>query len=300
MTVDPVHRSARPGPVWPWLILLIVVSGCVDESPPFTEVKRPDERITQVEWAAFRRVCNALPHLPVPSPEPVFPETPDWPGSRTLPICDLVGEEQRDLELHWSVARWARLLKGDHRLERHLRREQMTLHQFCGMLITLGTAVARTQLSEDFPLTQQLAKAEAIRAALRKDNRVFSSLPSEQQFDVLRDAAWVTRADLMERLLFPPEENLRLVRQHDEWLRKLLPAEFFTDRKNTLIDQMSAEGVPFFESPDVGEDWNIVWDPATAVRITGTTTSADSSDNSDTPPTTDSSRSQAPPGNTPF
>lgn len=286
MTAEPVNRSKRPGRGWRWLLLLIATTGCVDETPPFTEVKRPDERITQVEWVAFRRVCNALPHLPVSCPEPVFPETPDWPGSRTLPISDLVGEEQRDLELHWSVTRWARLLKGDHRLERHLRREQMTLNQFCGMLVTLGTAVARAQLSDDFPLTQQLAKAETIRAALRKDNRVFSSLSSEQQFDVLRDAAWVTRANLMERLLLPPEENLRLVRQHDEWLRKLLPAEFFVDRKDTLIDRMSAEGVPFFESPEVGEDWNIVWDPATAVRVTGTTASAESSDNSDTPATT--------------
>jgi len=262
----------RPSPQQPsrnrwFVVLLLLIVGCGDEPPPFTEVKRPDQVITDSEWAAFERVVSALESPRLPSPQPAFPVPPNWPANRTLPIADLMEEEKLKLENGWSVERWSSLYTQNRLLARLLRREQMTVDQFSGMVLTLGLAAARKQLDPALNLTASLENGRPLVNRLRKDQRVFSSLPSVERFDILREAHWLTRIDRIEHLQMPPEGNLQLVEKHWDWLKKILPIEFLEDGAPQLIDRMAAEGIPFLETERTGLDAHIEWSPAEAIRL---------------------------------
>jgi hypothetical protein len=239
-----------------------VILGCEPERPAFTEVKRIGERLTPAEWAGFVRVVEHLPDRRLPEFPQVLLSPPQWDSKRSLPIRELYDEELRRLEECWDPAHLGRIFERNRALERELKREEFTPQQFAGLVLTLGAALSRSQVSDDVDLPDLADQARPFLKELSEDETVFVKLAPDAQHDVLQKARWLARRIRADVLRQVPPENIALVVEHREWLAHAFPDEFLTDPLHELRDLLLEQGVPFEELPDSGLDEEIRFTPA--------------------------------------
>jgi hypothetical protein len=258
-TTSPLRQLALVG------ALLAACAGCGEEAVLSIEVKQPDQPLTEAEWTSFRRAVEGLGPNGLNDLPGVFPPAPDWPATRTLPVSGLADAEQRLLADQWEPATHAGRLTHRPGLARVLRREQLTAEQLIGLTLTVGAALARSQLPEEVPFDDLLRRDQTVADALAHDERIYSLLETEDRYAVLDRALSLHRIDRLKRMQSVPAENVALLKEHHEWLRKVLPACFHTNPLAAVQDRRAEHGVPFVEHPITGSDAAIEWDPSQAL-----------------------------------
>lgn len=235
-------------------------AGCKKEETHFREVKRPHEKITDAELERFFSIVEQLPDEKVPALK-VYRPLPRWNPRRTMPVDELLKEEQKMLERGWDVEWHAERLSRDRQLQRVLQRKRMTLQQFVGLTLAIGAAISRSRLRDEQNLNAHVSRGRKITARLLKDERTFARLSREERFTVHRNAGWLTRLDRASRLLEIPPENLVLVQKHDKRLKAIFPKEFLDNPLDGIADLLEEKGMPFEELEASGRDANLTWDP---------------------------------------
>ncbi|MDA1017742.1 MAG: hypothetical protein O3A00_25200, partial [Planctomycetota bacterium] len=252
------------------IVLIVGMGGCGEATIDFTEVKRIDENLSDAEVQSFVRIIDSLPDNKLPEMPEAFVEPPEWNPNRTLPVGELVDDELLNMSNRWSEDAVVKQLKLSRRLERALNRERMTPKQFVGLATVIGTALSRSMLDDKHNFDQTIEKGEPILAQLRRDDRPFSSLSPEGQYQMLQRAVWLTRVDRAKHLKLVPRENIELVRRYRERLSEIFPESYVKNPLNDIADLLEEKGLPFVELDESGSDEHIEWEP-TAV-ITGTDT----------------------------
>lgn len=243
------------------VLALASLAGCSKQSIEFREVKRVHDKVTEAELSRFLRIVDSLPDKKLPDFPPVYRPLPNWAPERTLPVNELAKEEQELLDEAWDVDALARHLKGNRHLERAVRREQLTLEQFVGLMLAIGAARSRSRLRKDQDLQTAIKHGEAVTAQLEKDNRKFANLSREARYAVLRRAGSITRVHRAALLKEVPPENIALVKSHAERLDKVLPDYFHVNPLDSIADLLEEQGMPFEELPSSGRDAEITWGP---------------------------------------
>lgn len=254
-----------PAAVITTLLTIASISGCSEPPLEYTEVTRVHEVVTETEATAFLGVVRMLPGGKIPAITPIFAPPPDWSDSRTLPVSDLVQEEQARLNERWDVDRLASEWHGNRALERALRKHRMTVRQFAGLTLTLGAALSRSSIRENQPLPQLKEKGIAEVAHLREENRSFASLSEDGRHHVLQRAIWITRLDRAQRLLHVPPENVDLVQRKKEQLLEAFPEEFSLNPFDGVSDLLEERGLPFLELSSSGSDAELEWSREEAI-----------------------------------
>lgn len=252
---------------WSLLIAasLLLIAGCADEPSPFTETRLPDQVIQPEEWAAFQRIVEALPAPKLLEMPPVYPPLPNWIETRSLPVYELVAEEQRMLAESWNVDVVLKEFVQSKTLKRLLQDEKMTPEQFVGITLTVAAALTRAQLDEDYDFADYLRTANEEITVLQRDRRLYSAMTPDTRHQVLRDAMWLHRVDRMTRLSSVPPENVMLVRQHRDFLKQNLPKRFQRPPLDDVTDMLAERGLPFVEMSASGYDDHLEWNPADAL-----------------------------------
>lgn len=244
---------------------LLLSCGCGAKSLPYTGVKRIDEKVTQAELEAFFAVIDSLPENDLPDFPDVFAQPPDWKPQRTLPVNELLQEEEARIDRRWQVEWLAGQLHDNRALRDALREHRMTPEQFAGLWTTLGAALSRRTLRDDQDLDRLIERGEAVLDRLQQDQRQYSALSREERYRVLRQATWATRRDRAERLKSVPPENVDLVKRHSDRLSAVFSGTFTTNPLDPIVDVREKYGIPFEELPESGSDAEIEWDPDEAI-----------------------------------
>ncbi len=251
-------------------VLCLATIGCHEEAISYREVKRVDERVTAAELKSFFAVVDSLPEKALPPLPSIDSPAPQWSITRTLPVGELVREEQKAIIEHTSVEWLARHCNHVRALKRALRRERMTLEQFFGLVLTMGTALSVDEVDSQRDLDVILARGKRIVAGLVKDQRVFSALTEDGAYHVLEQASWIPLIDRVQRLKQVPPENLALARRHHDRLKAIFPKEFTTDPLAGFAKILENRGAPFVELPSSGSDERIEWSREQAIVGTDT------------------------------
>lgn len=250
---------------WVCLLAPFVWLGCARDEADYREVIRPDEIVHSAEWQAFRRIITRLPSAQLQQlPEQAQP-LPQWHQARTLPVDELASEERSLLERSWDPSRLARELWTLKANDNPFEGEQLTAEQFTGLALTLGTAIRRAALPEDFPLDAIISRGKAATQHLSQDKRLYSTLSLEDRHRVLDEAAWLHYVHEAQTLKSVPEVNVALVQRNAKWLREVLPPHYFSPPLQAAADLLREEGLPFIESPESGLDAEIRWSPGDAL-----------------------------------
>jgi hypothetical protein len=245
--------------------MLAICAGCADEAPLSTDVKPITDPLTSDDWAQFKKVVDGLGPSGLKDLPSVFAPLPDWQALRTLPVSELAASEQRLLDEHWDPKSMTPRLSQRPGLARMLRREKFTPEQFAGLILSVGAALARTQIPDGVPIDELLRRGHTVVDALKNDQRLYSSLEIEDRYAVLDQVVWLHRVDRLKRLKATPAENVALAQKHAVWLKQVLPACFLTDPLADVPDLLGEQGLPFVELPESGTDAEIDWDPLTAI-----------------------------------
>jgi len=248
------------------LAAVLGLAGCSEERQERVGIADISDKVSDEEFERFLNVVKRLPDEKLPEMPPFFGPAPDWSPSRTLPVHDLVKEEEELLRARWSTETMAKHLEHDHALRRALRRAEMTLNEFCNVVGALGIALNHGTLRKNQDPQAILDKAKRPLEQLKKDDRSFSELSREEMYVVLRQAAWIARADRAGRLASVPPENLALARKHAEQLAEIFPIEFSSNPFDPIIDLLEERGLPFEELSDSGSDAEIEWSEIGARR----------------------------------
>ena len=238
------------------------MTGCGSEAEPvqFTEVKLVHEKLKPEEIETFLRIINSLSDKKLPKFPAVFPDPPDWSAARTLSVSELVAEDEKLLEERTRFEWLASRLTPDRRLDRALRREQMSRQQFVGLTLTIGLALTRTAVAGDRDLKRLIERGEKELKLLRRDERPFFELSIDDLYAVRRKAVWLARLDRAERLDQVPPENVALVEENRDKLAAVLPHEFLTDPIAPIADRLEEQGLPFEELTETGSDEYIAFE----------------------------------------
>ncbi|HUG90424.1 MAG TPA: hypothetical protein VML55_06305 [Planctomycetaceae bacterium] len=242
-----------------------MAAGCGSDRLDYIEVKDIDERLTDDEVQTFVRIVEGLPERKLPPLPPVFATPPEWAPSRTLPVNELLAEEQKTIDERWDVGRLAERLERLRRLGRLLKQERLTREQFVGLSLTIGMALSRGTLRAEQDLDEVIERGKQAIERLSRNTRSFAAHPPEGQYYVLSQAAWLARIDRAEHLKRVPLENVALLERHREVLAGVFAAEFTTNPLDPLADPLDEWGIPFEELPDTGRDDELTWDPAEAI-----------------------------------
>jgi hypothetical protein len=253
-----------------WVALLCAVSatfgGCAEEQLEFSEVKRVDEKVTEPELLALLEIISRLPNKRLPKLPPLYMPPPQWNEDRTLPVNELVEEEQRLMLDRQSVESMAANLHRNAPLQRALRRVHITPEQFVGLITTMGVALSRTTLRDDQDLEKVLKRGEVALAELKQNNQRFSALRPDERHRVLQQAIWITRLDRAQWLKMVPPENVALARTHRDILTQVLPAEFAENPLEAVVDLLEERGMPFEELAESGTDGALEWSREDAIE----------------------------------
>ena len=253
-----------------WLLILLflhlLLAGCADAPLEFTEVKRISEKVTDADLNTFLRIVNSLPDEKLPEFPSVFAPPPDWDQGRTFEVSELVEREIKMLAGRSDVEKLGTHLQKNRRLQRALRREQLTPAQFAGLSLAIGVAISRSTLRDDQDLDKIIEEGERKIDELKQDMKSFHLHSPEGQHRVLQQAAWITRIDRAKRLkLVPPENYIDLVQKHGEKLAAIFPDEFTANPLDAVADRLEERGTPFEELAESGSDTEIEWNEADAI-----------------------------------
>lgn len=235
------------------------LSGCSEPETVDSEPKRADDRITDAEVNSFLAIVEALPDHRLPPLPAVMPNAPQWSHSRTLPVSELVKEEEKSLAARISIERFVTHCPQSRFLKRALRREKMTIDQFVGLYLALGLSVSRSHVPADRDLDQIVNRGKRAIIELKKDSRLFSSLKDDEGFFLREQSGWLAVVDRATRLKQVHSANLDLVQRHRAELERVLPAEF---RQNPFLEFgtiLDVRGIPFQEPPGEITDDHIAW-----------------------------------------
>lgn len=246
------------------LPFLPLFAGCQEDVTYYREVKRIHEKVSESEMQRFVRIVEKLPEKKLPELS-VYRPLPDWIPQRTLPVDELVKEEQKLLERGWDVEWQTEQLKRNRHLVEALRRENTTIEQFAGLTLAIGAALSRSQLREEQDLETILNRGRVVAARLLHDQRTFAKLTRDERYTVLRKAAWLTRLDRASRLADVPPENLALIEKHQKELAAIFPKEFLKNPLDDIADLLEEKGMPFEQLDSSGRDEDLTWDRANAV-----------------------------------
>jgi hypothetical protein len=253
----------------PWSLgiaaFLLLIAGCAEEPSPFTETRLPDQIVLPEEWAAFERIVEALPASKLLEMPPVYPPLPNWIETRSLPVYELVAEEQKTLSESWNIEVVLKEFVQTKTLKRLLENEKMTPEQFVGITLTMAAALSRAQLDDDYDFQDYFRTANEELTVLQRDRRLYSAMTPDTRHQVLRDAMWLHRVDRMTRLSHVPPENVMLVRNHQEFLRQTMPKRFQRHPLDDVTDMLAERGLPFVEMSASGYDDNLEWSAADAI-----------------------------------
>ncbi len=245
--------------------LVLMLAGCGDAAVIVGEARKLDEVIAGPEWDAFMRVVNLLPDPKLQELPDHRPPLPLWQAERTLPVDELAAEETLTLKQAWEPAKLVREIARNRAVVKGLRQEQMSVEQFVGMALSLGAAMQRAQLPEDFAFDDLIRRGEQAVHDLQQDHRLFAGLSIEDRHRVLDEAVWLHRVDRARRLQTIPAENIALVKEHADWLKQTMPAAFTAHPFDKVADLLEEQGLPFVELPQSGSDAGIEWSPADAI-----------------------------------
>lgn len=239
--------------------LCLLAAGCEQDEIPYTEVKRIDDRLTQVELAAFLSIVKSLPEKALSTLSATYTPRPEWSPNRTLPVNELVIEEKKQLALHNSVKWLAQRIPQSRAFNRALRREQMTIDQFVGLALVIGTTLRHDELSEDQDIDSLLKHGKRIVAAMERETRVLSSLTEDNAARIVVQAGWIPLVDRLERLKQVQPENLALIRGNRDALKSLFPEDMLKNPLAGLSKVVEHEEMPFEELPESGSDNHLQW-----------------------------------------
>jgi hypothetical protein len=247
------------------LAMVALLGGCDPPPLEYLEVKRVDEVVTDAEFATWMRIVESLPGKRLPPMPAVFAPAPSWSAARTLPVAELVREEEQTLAQQWDLDRLCDGLDRLKALQRALVRERMTTEQFVGLTLAIGAALSRSSLHDGQDLRKLVASGDVEVDKLKEDQRSFSLLSEDERYAVLLRALWITRRDRANRLSRVPEDNVdRALRLHEE-LATIFPAEFVANPFDGIADLLAERGVPFEELPESGFDDQIDWRSSEAI-----------------------------------
>ena len=245
------------------LLLAALLCGCAPQASVFTEVVRPDDVLAERDLLRLLAVLESLDdaarmRLPVP-----FLGPPGWSAERTLPVSELLAEESQAQERAWSPNASADLLPAGSDWEPLLAAHGLSRRQFCGLLLAVGTAVARSHTAASLDLPGIAARGRRELEPLRGDERPFAPLPPEVQYQLVRRAAWLTIAESAARLAAVPDDNVDLVQRFAERLATRLPPGYLGNPLAGLYPRREETGLPFDEGHV--SDAALTWSRANAI-----------------------------------
>ncbi|HEY3966499.1 MAG TPA: hypothetical protein VGM05_18195 [Planctomycetaceae bacterium] len=249
----------------PFLIVILTglsffASGCEDPEFVQPEPKRADDQLTQAEVDAFLSVINGLPGKRLPALPAVMLPAAQWSRNRTLPISDLVKEEEKMLRDRHSIDWFISHVPQSRFLKRALRKEHLTMEQFMGLYLALGISMSRDHLPADRDLAQVLVRGKRAIAALKKEEKkTLVDLPEEQAYFIQEQSGWLAVIDRAARLNPVHPQNVSLVRQNADRLGAVMPAEFTRNPLLEFATILDDRGVPFQEPPGHETDDHISW-----------------------------------------
>ena len=244
---------------------MLILSGCAEPEVVPSEPKRAEDQITAAELESFLSVVTSLADSRLPPIPPVLLAAPQWSRQRTLPVSELVKEEQKQLKERMTIEWLADHCPQSRFLKRALRREKMSLEQFVGLYLALGLSLSRDHVPADRDLDQIVARGQQSVSELSRDQRTFSSLADDAAYYLEQQAGWLPVVDRSSRLKLVHAENLALVRRNRERLEAVLPAEFARDPFLEFHELLDDRGVPFTEPAGQPSDERILWSRAQAL-----------------------------------
>ncbi len=243
------------------LATVLLLAGCAEEQIVFHEVKHPHERLKVSELNQYLRIIKSLPDKKPPALPSLFTPVPQWDSKRELSIKGLIKEEKKWLPNRWFSEAVLAKLSNNRRLINALKKENLSVEQFLGLTETIAMAAARTHYENVDELRVIVRTGKYELSQLMKLEGVFSSFPEEEQYEIIRSAAWLSRLDRARNLLNIPDENVTLLRNHWDVLKLYLPADALQDPLADIVDALLVYGIPFEEEPVSGFDNKMKWSP---------------------------------------
>jgi hypothetical protein len=241
------------------VVVAVLLAGCSEPDEVQSEPKRADDKITAAELESLLSMIDSLPEKALPQIPSVMAVAPQWTRNRTLPVFELVKEEEKLRFDHESIEWLAAHCPQSRSLKRALRREKMTIGQFIGLYLALGAALSRDNVPVDRDLEQILERGRLAIAELKKDQRIYSSLPDDEAYFLREKSAWLAVVDRAARLKLVHPDNLALVERHRERLAAVMPAEFKSNPFLEFTTILDDRGVPFQEPLGQENDDHLPW-----------------------------------------
>ena len=142
-------------------VVVLWTAGCSE--PPkerHLQVTQINDKVSEPEFQRFLKVVQKLPGGKLPELPAFFGPAPDWSPARTLPVRDLVKEENLSLSARWETETLRRHLLHDRALHRALRRADMSAEEFYNLVLALGAALCRNAAGNDKDLESLLEQAK--------------------------------------------------------------------------------------------------------------------------------------------
>jgi hypothetical protein len=247
----------------------LLTAGCGAQAERYTEPRDIGDKVTAADLESFLQVVDDLPGKKLPELPPLFKGPPSWDEQRTLPVNELLREENDEIEKQWNNENFIRHLAKDRALQKALR-QRLSLPQFVGLVKTIGIAMARISVRPDQDLRHIIELGKKRLETLRSQNRRFNELKPDERHMVLATAAWTTRIDRARRLLDVPPENRALARDNYERLTAIFPKEYAANPFDSIADPVEELGISFEERRETGLDAEMDWKESDALRGTDT------------------------------
>src|SRR5262249_35864185 len=124
---------------------------------------------------------------------------------------------------------------------------------------------------------QILERGRLAIAELKKDQRIFSSLPDDEAYFLREKSGWLAVVDRAARLKLVHPDNLALVERHRDRLAAVMPEEFKSNPFLEFTTILDDRGVPFQEPLGQANDDHLPWSRDRALVGSEERTDGDSS-----------------------
>jgi hypothetical protein len=250
---------------WCLAAACLACSGCADEHVDYGSAKQIEDRISAQELESFLRIVEILPEPKLAAFPALFVGPPQWTTSRTLPVKDLIKEEEELLQERSNIDSMLKHFPKSRFVQRALRRERMGEENFVSMYIALGVALSRSRMPASYEFDSTIARGHRAIGTLRRDTDIFSSLSEDAAYAVQEQAAWVSLVNRLQKLKRVPRENVELVESQSERLAPLFAAEFTRDPLGEFAKVLKDTGIPFDEPPGKASDDDLPWSRRDAI-----------------------------------